>query len=59
MNKHDMTMFLIERANAALNFSKELRNTGFEFEYRFKFMEHADSLLDTSIALTNLNYRTC
>lgn len=59
MNKHEMTMFLIKRAEAAHNFSRELRSVGFEFEYRFKVLEHADSLLNTSIALTNLNYRTC
>lgn len=59
MNKHEMTMYLIERAKAAQDFSRELRNAGFEFEYRFKVLEHADSLLNTSIALSNLNYRTC
>lgn len=59
MNKHEITMYLIERANAALDFSRELRDAEFEFEYRFKFMEYANSLLDTSIALTNLNYRSC
>lgn len=54
MSKHDLTMYLYNRAIESAHFVTALRESGFDWELRDKFLDHADNMIAAGQVLQNL-----